>query len=105
MFARKLPIHLKPNTLDAFTKTVEEDIVPLLRKQAGAPLHRDADGNSDVGISAVKQVIAVESAEHRKSCSPVTYAGVCCGLHLFAGERPVSSSVTHSSAISDRAVN
>ena len=35
MFARKLSIHLKPNTLDEFTKTVENDIVPLLRKQAG----------------------------------------------------------------------
>jgi hypothetical protein len=35
MFARKLSIHLKPNTLDEFTKTVEKDIVPLLRKQAG----------------------------------------------------------------------
>ena len=35
MFARKLSIHLKPNTLDEFTKTVENDVVPLLRKQAG----------------------------------------------------------------------
>lgn len=35
MFARKLSIHLKPNTIDEFTKTVENDIVPLLRKQAG----------------------------------------------------------------------
>ena len=35
MFARKLSIHLKPNTLDEFTKTVEKDIVPLLRKQPG----------------------------------------------------------------------
>src|SRR5260370_11910817 len=35
MFARKLSIHLKTNTLDEFTKTVETDIVPLLRKQTG----------------------------------------------------------------------
>ena len=35
MFARKLSIHLKPNTLAEFTKTVENDIVPLLRKQPG----------------------------------------------------------------------
>jgi hypothetical protein len=35
MFARKLSIHLKPNTLAEFTKTVENDIVPLLRKQQG----------------------------------------------------------------------
>ena len=35
MFARKLSIRLKPNTLAEFTKTVENDIVPLLRKQPG----------------------------------------------------------------------
>jgi hypothetical protein len=35
MFARKLSIQLKPNTVGEFTKTVEKDIVPLLRKQTG----------------------------------------------------------------------
>jgi hypothetical protein len=35
MFARRISIHLKPNTLAQFTKTVENDIVPLLRKQPG----------------------------------------------------------------------
>jgi hypothetical protein len=35
MFARKLSIHLKPNSLAEFTKTVENDVVPLLRKQPG----------------------------------------------------------------------
>ena len=35
MFARKLSIHLKPNTLAEFIKTVETDILPLLRKQPG----------------------------------------------------------------------
>ncbi|HEY6183667.1 MAG TPA: hypothetical protein VIW67_15580 [Terriglobales bacterium] len=35
MFARRISIHLKPNTLAEFTKAVENDIVPLLRKQPG----------------------------------------------------------------------
>jgi heme-degrading monooxygenase HmoA len=35
MFARKISIHLKPNTRAEFTKTVETEIVPLLRKQPG----------------------------------------------------------------------
>jgi heme-degrading monooxygenase HmoA len=35
MFARRISLHLKPNTLAEFTKTVEDDIVPLLRKQPG----------------------------------------------------------------------
>ena len=35
MFARKISIHLKPNTLAEFTKTLEQNVVPLLRKQPG----------------------------------------------------------------------
>lgn len=35
MFARRISVQLKPNTLAEFTKTVENDIVPLLRKQPG----------------------------------------------------------------------
>ena len=35
MFARKISIHLKPNTLAEFTKTLEQNVIPLLRKQRG----------------------------------------------------------------------
>lgn len=35
MFARKISIHLKPNTVAEFTKTFEQNVVPLLRKQRG----------------------------------------------------------------------
>jgi hypothetical protein len=35
MFARKVSIHLKPETLAEFTKTLEQKIIPLLRKQQG----------------------------------------------------------------------
>jgi heme-degrading monooxygenase HmoA len=35
MFARRISIRLKPNTLAEFSRTVENDIVPLLRKQPG----------------------------------------------------------------------
>lgn len=35
MFARRISIHLKPNTLAEFTKTFEQNVVPLLRKQHG----------------------------------------------------------------------
>ena len=35
MFARKISIHLKPNTLAEFTTTLEQKVVPLLRKQRG----------------------------------------------------------------------
>jgi hypothetical protein len=35
MFARKLSIHLKPNTLAEFTRTFDQEVLPLLRKQKG----------------------------------------------------------------------
>ena len=35
MFARNVSINLKPNTLTEFTKTMESEIIPLLRKQNG----------------------------------------------------------------------
>ena len=35
MFARKVSIYLRPDTLAEFTKILEQEIVPLLRKQLG----------------------------------------------------------------------
>jgi len=35
MFARNVTFHLKSNTYSHFTRTLENDILPLLRKQKG----------------------------------------------------------------------
>jgi hypothetical protein len=35
MYARNVSINLKPNTAKEFTQTLEQDILPLLRKQNG----------------------------------------------------------------------
>jgi heme-degrading monooxygenase HmoA len=35
MFARRIYMHLKPNSLTEFTQKVEMEIIPLLRKQSG----------------------------------------------------------------------
>lgn len=35
MFARRLAVQLKANKVDEFTKILEKDIIPLLRKQQG----------------------------------------------------------------------
>ena len=35
MFARNVSIHLKPNTLSDYTRTFENDILPLLRQEKG----------------------------------------------------------------------
>ena len=35
MFARKLTMQLKPNTADEFTKTLDAQVIPTLRRQKG----------------------------------------------------------------------
>ena len=35
MFARRVYMHLKPNSVPEFTQKLEKDILPLLRKQKG----------------------------------------------------------------------
>jgi heme-degrading monooxygenase HmoA len=35
MIARTVSLHLKPNSVTAFTQTIENNIIPLLRKQQG----------------------------------------------------------------------
>jgi hypothetical protein len=54
MFARKVTMHLKPNSVAEFTQRLEKEIIPLLRKQTG---FRDEltfvapDGTNAFGIS------------------------------------------------------
>ncbi len=35
MFARRVSMHLKPNSVAEFTQRLEKEIIPLLRKQKG----------------------------------------------------------------------
>jgi hypothetical protein len=35
MFARKVSLQLKPNSVAEFTRAIENDVIPLLRKQPG----------------------------------------------------------------------
>ena len=35
MFARSVHLHLKPNSVAEFARTIEKEIIPLLRKQKG----------------------------------------------------------------------
>ncbi len=54
MYARNVSMHLKPKTGPEFTRTLEKDILPLLRKQRGFKdeiTFVDADGTGAVAIS------------------------------------------------------
>jgi hypothetical protein len=35
MFARRVYLHLKPNSVSEFTHTLEKEVIPVLRKQKG----------------------------------------------------------------------
>ncbi len=35
MFSRNVSMHLKPNSVKEFTRTLDQEVIPLLRKQKG----------------------------------------------------------------------
>lgn len=54
MFARRVYMHLKPNSVAEFTQNLEKEIIPLLRKQKGfqdAISFVDGRGTEAFGIS------------------------------------------------------
>jgi hypothetical protein len=62
MFARNVSIRLKPNTLNDFNQTLEKEILPILRKQAG---FRDeiALAGDDTYVTAISLWDSKEQAE------------------------------------------
>jgi len=63
MFARHVSMLLKPNSVPEFTKTIEQEILPLLRKHKGFQdeiTFVTSDGTQAIGISLWEQK---ESAE------------------------------------------
>ena len=54
MYAREVSMHLKSNTSGEFARTIEKDILPLLRKQQGFTdelTFLSADGTEAIAIS------------------------------------------------------
>jgi hypothetical protein len=53
MFARNVSIHLKSNTLSDYTRTFENDVLPLLRKQNGFKDEITFAGPGGVDVTAI----------------------------------------------------
>src|SRR5580693_4350887 len=53
MFSRHVSIHLKPNTLFDYTRTFENDVLPLLRKQTGFKDEITFAGPGGVDVTAI----------------------------------------------------
>ncbi|MGA2590848.1 MAG: hypothetical protein ABSH32_13095 [Bryobacteraceae bacterium] len=85
MFARNVSIRLKPNSSVAFTKQIENETIPTLRKQAGfqgeltflAP-----DGTEAVGISLW------DKKENAEAYARTGYTEVMKNLNKFVEGTP-----------------
>jgi len=50
MFVRNVAVHLKPNALGEFTRILDNEVLPILRKQAG---FRDEITFSNTGVDVI----------------------------------------------------
>ena len=77
MFVRNVSMHLKPNTLNEFTRTLESEIIPLLRKQKG---FRD---EITAAVSGEREVVAIsfwDEKENAEAYNTSTYPQVLTSL-------------------------
>ena len=63
MFARSVSIHLKPKSVAEFNRTLETEILPLLRKQKG---FRD-----ELALVAAngREVVAISLWDQKENCA------------------------------------
>jgi len=78
MFARNVSIHLKSNTLSDYTRTFENDVLPLLRKQKG---FKDEITFSNPGSLDVIAISLWESRANAEAYNTTAYPEV---LKTFA---------------------
>jgi hypothetical protein len=79
MFARKVSMHLKPNSVTEFTQRIEKDVLPLLRKQKG---FKDELTCITTGEKEAFGISLWENKENAESYSRVSYPDV---TKLLAG--------------------
>ena len=77
MFARQVSLQLKPNSVAAFTQTIENDIIPLLRKQPG---FQDEIAFVVPGGTAAVSVSLWDQKEHAETYHRGTYPAVLRAL-------------------------
>ncbi|SRR6266852_3124541 len=85
MFARNVSIRLKPNTLPDFTQTFEQEVIPMLRKQAG---FRDEIALAEDNATDVTAISLWESKEQAEAYNTSTYPTVLKTLDKFLDGQP-----------------
>ncbi len=85
MFARNVSIHLKPTTLSEYNTTLENDILPLLRKQKG---FKDEIALSTPGSLDVTVISLSESKATAEAYNNATYPEVLKKFHQMLDGTP-----------------
>jgi hypothetical protein len=102
MYARNVAIRLKPNTLGDFTKTLEANVVPILRRQKGFQDEVAFAMPNGVDVVAIS---LWESKENAESYNTAGYPEVLKNLEKFLDGSPklrvsdVISSTLHTAAV------
>jgi heme-degrading monooxygenase HmoA len=78
MFARNVAIHLKPNTLSEFTRIFNNEVLPILRKQAGFQ-NEFAFSNTPTGTDVIA-ISLWDTKEHAEAYNATGYPEVLKSL-------------------------
>lgn len=101
MFARNVAIHLKPNTLSEFTRTFENQVLPILRKQTG--FQDEITFSTQTGMDVIA-ISLWDTKEHAEAYNATAYPQVLKSLDKVLDGAPrvrvsdVISSTLHKTA-------
>ena len=85
MFARNVSIHLKPNMISDYTRTFENEVLPLLRKQKGFKDEITFAGNGGLDVTAIS---LWESKANAEAYNTNTYPQVLKTMARFIEGTP-----------------
>jgi hypothetical protein len=69
MFARNVSLHLHPNTVNEFTKTMDREIIPLLRKQKGFL------DEITLSVTGGREIVATSFWDHKENAQAYDSTG------------------------------
>jgi len=102
MFARNIALRLKPSTLAEFTRTLENEVIPMLRKQKG---FQDEITFCNLGGMDVIAISLWDTKEHAEAYNAAGYPEVLKILNKVLDGSPrvrvsdVISSTLHKTAV------
>jgi hypothetical protein len=102
MFARNIALRLKPNTLAEFTRTLDSEVIPMLRKQKG---FQDEIIFCNLGGMDIIAISLWDTKEHAEAYNTAGYPEVLRSLNKVLDGSPsvrvsdVISSTLHKTAV------